>query len=85
MTVVPGRGPVLNDSDLLVAAAVEGFGILYILKDMVAIPIADGRLIRLLEPWCEPFGGYHLYYPGRQGTAALELFKESLRRAARPT
>jgi DNA-binding transcriptional LysR family regulator len=79
MTVVPGRGPVFNDGDLLVAAALEGFGILYILEDLVAAPIADGRLIRMLEPWCEPFSGYHLYYPERRGTTAFELFKEMLR------
>ncbi|HXH45397.1 MAG TPA: LysR family transcriptional regulator [Bradyrhizobium sp.] len=83
VTVAPGRGPVFNDADLLVAAAVEGFGILYILEDVVAAPIADGRLTRLLERWCEPFAGYHLYYPDRQGTAAFELFKEALR-ASKP-
>lgn len=79
MTVTPGRGPVFNDGDLLVAAALEGFGILYILEDLVAAPMADGRLTRLLEPWCEPFAGYHLYYPDRQGTTAFERFKEALR------
>lgn len=79
VTVKPGRGPVLNDGHLLVAAALEGFGVLYILEDLVAAPIADGRLTRLLEPWCEPFAGYHLYYPDRRGTTAFELFKETLR------
>lgn len=79
VTVTPGRGPVFNDGDLLVAAALEGFGILYVLEDLVATPIADGRLIRLLEPWCEPFPGYHLYYPDRDGTTAFELFKGALR------
>lgn len=34
MAVKPGRGPVFNDSDLPVAAALEGFGILYILEDL---------------------------------------------------
>lgn len=79
VTVTPGRGPVFNDADLLVAAALEGFGILYILEDLVAAPVFDGRLTRLLEPWCEPFAGYHLYYPDRQGTRAFEMFKEALR------
>ncbi|ALA17810.1 MULTISPECIES: LysR family transcriptional regulator [Chelatococcus] len=79
VTVAPGRGPVFNDADLLVAAALEGFGILYILEDLVVAPIADGRLVRLLEPWCEPFPGYHLYYPDRKGTAAFDLFKIALR------
>jgi len=82
VTVMPGRGPVFNDGDLLVAAAVQGFGILYILEDLVAAPIADGRLVRLLEPWCEPFAGYHLYYPDRRGTAAFDLFKKALQRAS---
>jgi len=79
LTVTPGRGHVFNDADLLVAAAIGGFGILYILEDLVATPMADGRLIRLLEPWCAPFPGYHLYYPSRQGTTAFELFKQALR------
>lgn len=83
VTVTPGRGPVFNDADLLVAAALAGFGILYILEDLVAAPIAEGRLIRLLEQWCEPFPGYHLYYPDRKGTTAFELFKEALRESRR--
>lgn len=82
VTVAPGRGPVCNDADLLVAAALEGFGVLYILEDLVAQPIADGRLVRLLDPWCAPFPGYHLYYPDRRGTAAFELFKDALRASA---
>ena len=79
VSVIPGRGPVFNDADLMVAAALEGFGILYILEDLVAEPISQGRLTRLLEPWCEPFAGYHLYYPDRRGTFAFELFKETVR------
>jgi DNA-binding transcriptional LysR family regulator len=79
VTVTPGRGPVFNDGDLLVAAALEGFGVVYITEDLVAEPMADGRLIRLLEPWCEPFAGYHLYYPDRMGTIAFALLKEALR------
>ncbi|MDQ0137862.1 DNA-binding transcriptional LysR family regulator [Neorhizobium galegae] len=79
VTVTPGRGPIFNDADLLIAAAIEGFGILYILEDLVTAPLADGRLTRLLEPWCKPFPGYHLYYPSRNGTAAFELFKQELR------
>jgi DNA-binding transcriptional LysR family regulator len=78
VTVMPGLGPVFNDADLLVAAALEGFGVLYILEDLVAAPMAGGQLVRLLEPWCEPFAGYHLYYPDRRGTTAFELFKDAL-------
>ncbi|KAK0332226.1 hypothetical protein LTR94_025751, partial [Friedmanniomyces endolithicus] len=81
VTVTPGRGPVFNDGDMLVAAAEEGFGVLYILEDLIHSAVSNGRLVRLLEPWCEPFSGYHLYYPDRAGTKAFELFKDALRAA----
>ena len=68
-----GGGLVIVDSVYSTTGAVAP------LEDLVAAPIADGRLIRLLEPWCEPFAGYHLYYPDRQGTTAFKLFKEALR------
>ena len=45
----------------------------------------DGRLVRVLDDWCPPFPGYHLYYPSRrQHTPAFALLVEALRfRAAR--
>jgi DNA-binding transcriptional LysR family regulator len=37
-------------------------------------------LIRVLEDWCPPFPGYHLYYPSRrQHTPAFSLLVEALR------
>jgi DNA-binding transcriptional LysR family regulator len=35
---------------------------------------AKGRLKRVLEDWCPPFSGYHLWYP-----AAFALVVETLR------
>jgi DNA-binding transcriptional LysR family regulator len=32
--------------------------------------LANGRLVRVLEDWCEPFAGYFLYYPSRRQQAA---------------
>ena len=32
--------------------------------------LADGALIRVLEDWCPPFAGYHLYYPSRRQPSA---------------
>ena len=41
---------------------------------------AEGRLIRVLEDWCQPFSGYHLYYPSRrQATPAFALLVDALR------
>ena len=42
--------------------------------------LQDGRLLRVLDDWCPPFAGYHLYYPSRrQPTPAFALLVEALR------
>jgi DNA-binding transcriptional LysR family regulator len=48
--------------------------------------IARGRLVRVLEKFCEPFPGYYLYYPQRrQASRALRALIEHLRRARQPS
>ena len=75
------NGPlVLNDNELLENAALDGLGLAYTFESQVSQHIADGRLIRVLEDWCQPFSGYHLYYPSRrQHTPAFHLLIEALR------
>jgi DNA-binding transcriptional LysR family regulator len=71
---------VFNDVDLIVAAALAGHGIAFLLEDHVAPHLADGSLVRGLDDWCEPFDGYHLYYPSRrQPSPAFTLVIEALR------
>ena len=42
--------------------------------------LVKGRLKRVLEDWCPPYSGYHLYYPSRrQLSAAFALLVEALR------
>ncbi len=42
--------------------------------------LAEGRLVRVLEDWCPPFPGYHLYYPSRrQSSAAFAVLVDALR------
>jgi DNA-binding transcriptional LysR family regulator len=49
-------------------------------EDQVQTQLADGRLIRVLDDWCPPFSGYHLYYPSRrQPTPAFALLVDALR------
>jgi DNA-binding transcriptional LysR family regulator len=49
-------------------------------QDLVLEHIAQGRLIHVLQDWCEPFSGYHLYYPSRrQSSPAFTLLREALR------
>jgi DNA-binding transcriptional LysR family regulator len=79
--VVRMNGPlIINDTLMLEAAALDGLGLAYTFESQVSQYIADGRLIRVLDDWCQPFPGYHLYYPSRrQHTAAFALLVEALR------
>jgi DNA-binding transcriptional LysR family regulator len=71
---------VLNSAALIMKAALAGFGLAYLPEDRVRVPIADGRLVRVLADWCPPFPGYHLYYPSRrQATPAFSLLVNTLR------
>lgn len=71
---------VFNNIALRVNAALEGLGLTYLPEDVVRPHIADGRLIRVLDDWCLPFSGYHLYYPSRkQPSAAFALLVNALR------
>ncbi|HVR49047.1 MAG TPA: LysR family transcriptional regulator [Pseudorhodoferax sp.] len=70
----------LDDSDLVVAAALHGAGLGCTLLEHVAEHIATGRLLRVLEGWCPPFPGFYLYYAGRrQLPAPLRTLIEFLR------
>ncbi|OWQ97958.1 LysR family transcriptional regulator [Sphingopyxis witflariensis] len=69
-----------NASPLIIKAAQAGLGMALIMEDIVAPMLADGSLLRVLEDWCPPFPGYHLYYPSRrQPSAAFALVLEALR------
>ncbi|QPB18893.1 LysR family transcriptional regulator [Rhizobium sp. 007] len=75
------NGPlIINDGEMLEAAALDGLALAYTFESQVSQYIEDGRLIRVLDDWCQPFSGYHLYYPSRrQHTAAFALLVEALR------
>jgi DNA-binding transcriptional LysR family regulator len=71
---------VFNNSALMLTAALDGLGLAYLPEEQVRSLIADGRLVRVLANWCQPFSGYHLYYPSRrQPSAAFALLVEALR------
>lgn len=61
-------------------AALDGLGLGYVPDTLAEKDIARGRLIAVLEDWCPPFEGYHLYYPSRrQHSAAFSAFVDALR------
>jgi DNA-binding transcriptional LysR family regulator len=69
-----------NTPRMIVTAAAAGFGVAFLPEDEAAAQLADGRLMRVLEDWCPPFPGYHLYYPSRRHhSPAFALLVEALR------
>jgi len=71
---------VFNTSPHIVLAALDGVGVAYLPEEEFEPHIQDGRLVRVLQDWCPPFPGYHLYYPSRrQHSPAFALVIEALR------
>ena len=71
---------VFNNIAMRLDAALKGLGLAYMPDDLVQAHLAEGRLIRVLADWCEPFAGYHLYYPSRrQSSPAFALLRDALR------
>jgi DNA-binding transcriptional LysR family regulator len=71
---------VFNSIALRLNAVLAGRGLAYLPEDHVRSHLAEGKLIRVLEDWCAPFSGYHLYYPSRrQPTPAFALLVDALR------
>lgn len=69
-----------NATPQILNAALAGFGLAYLPEDLVQTHLAKVRLKRVLEDWCPPYSGYHLYYPSRrQPSAAFTLMVDALR------
>jgi DNA-binding transcriptional LysR family regulator len=71
---------VVNDIAVVRQAAVEGLGLCYLPRDYLQAQLDSGDLVQVLEEWCPPFPGYHLYYPSRrQQSPALAAFVAAVR------
>ena len=69
-----------NTTAQMLSAALAGLGLAYVPEGLVQPHLAKGRLKRVLEDWCLPYSGYHLYYPSRrQQSAAFALLVDALR------
>jgi DNA-binding transcriptional LysR family regulator len=70
-----------NATVQILNAALAGTGLAYVPESMVQRHLAKGRLKRVLEDWCLPYSGYHLFYPSRrQSSAAFARVLDALRR-----
>ena len=71
---------VFNSTALRLNAVLAGLGLAYLPEDRVQPYLADGKLVRVLDDWCAPFPGYHLYYPSRRQPApAFAVLVDALR------
>ncbi len=71
---------VFNSMAMRLRSALDGLGLAYMPEDQALPSIAEGRLVRVLEDWCPPFPGYHLYYPSRRDVSpALGVLIDALR------
>jgi DNA-binding transcriptional LysR family regulator len=71
---------VFNSVSPILRAALAGQGLAYLPDDLIPEHIAEGRLIRVLDDWCQPYTGHHLYYPSRKPTSgAFAVVLDALR------
>ena len=71
---------IFNTTAQILNAALAGLGLAYVPEGMAQPHLARGRLKRVLEDWCLPYPGYHLWYPSRrQSSAAFALVVDALR------
>lgn len=71
----------LNELAAIKRAVLLGLGIGFVSEWFIAEELQVGTLVPVLVPWCQPFGGLRLYYPGRRFVPArlralIELAKE---------
>lgn len=78
----------LDNSSLMVEAALDGLGIAYVPESYARDALARRRLVAVLDDWCPTIPGLFLYFPGnRHVPAGLQAFVKLLRErdaAARP-
>lgn len=76
---VPGA-LTLDDSGLMLQAALDGAGLAYLAELSVAEYLREGRLVEVLSEWTPPYSGLSLYYSGRKYVPAkLRAFIELIR------
>jgi DNA-binding transcriptional LysR family regulator len=75
LTVDPPGALILDDSDLMLTAAVAGQGLTMLSETAAAPHLAEGRLEAVLKDWTPSYPGLCLYYPGRRNMpASLRAF-----------
>ena len=75
---------IVNDTELMLNAALGGAGVAYMIDYQVQPWIEQGRLVRFLETWSPSFPGFYLYHPSRRHVPpALRAFIDFVLRKSR--
>ncbi len=70
----------LDESSLMLEAAMAGAGLAYLAERAVAEDVMAGRLVTVLEDWTPPYAGLSLYFAGRRHVPAkLRAFIDLVR------
>ena len=80
-------GPlIVDDTALMIRAALDGVGVAFMFESFVADHLAGGGLVRLLDDWCPATARFFLYHSGRrQIPASLRAFMDMVRGDPRPS
>jgi len=71
---------ICNSRTMQLDAVRRGLGLAWMMEYSAADALDSGEVVKVLEDWCEPFPGFHLYYPSRhRHTPAFALVIERLR------
>ena len=70
---------VFNRNDLLLSAAISGYGLAWLPEDLVQEHLQTGQLLACLDEWSISYPGYHLYYASRRASPALSVVVAALR------
>jgi DNA-binding transcriptional LysR family regulator len=57
---------IVNDNDVAIGAALDGFALHNAVEPLVRGWLADGRLESVLDAYLPPYEGFYVYYPSRQ-------------------
>ena len=69
-----------NDTETMIDAAMNGYGIAFVPYGMVEGSVAAGHLAIVLGDWSPPFEGYYIYYPSkRQNSPAFRIIVDALK------
>ena len=66
----PIGNAIFNDDENMIAAALNGVGLMKHLDLCIESYLHEGALVRVLEEWCQPIPGFYLYVPSRENMPA---------------